>query len=159
VSDPKFLVKLINGESGDPPSVFVKATLVGSVELGWTPAHMPLRKPQFLTLGGPGRAARLYLREDGLNGFIKLEARIEGAWGNEIAVSARPAGPAIYDVSVYYRGGCFEQARSIVLGTAKERFSDFLQPGPTGVLQAKAAGVRADVTRDRADNNQLTVST
>ncbi len=159
VSDPKFLVKLINGESGAPSSVFVKATLVGSVELGWTPAHMPFRKPQFLTLGEPGRAARLYLSEDGLTGFIKLEAKVEGAWGNEIAVSARSAGPAIYDVTVFYRGGRFEQARSIVLGATKETISEILQPGPTGVLQAKAAGVRADVTRERAGDDQLTVST
>lgn len=159
VSDPKFLVKLINGESGDPPSVFVKATLVGSVELGWTPADMPFRKPQFLTLGEPGRAARLYLSEDGLTGFIKLEAKMDGTWGNEIAISARRAGPAIYDVTVFYRGACFEQARSIVLGATKETISEFLRPGPTGVLQAKAAGVRADVTRERADNSQLIVST
>jgi hypothetical protein len=148
-SDPKFLVKMINGESGEK-SKFVKATPVGSVELGWAAVRMPFRKPQFLTHGGPGRAARIYLREDGLTGFIRLDATSEGAWGNEISISARQVSPAIYDVSVIYQGGRFEQARSIVLGSVKETIQDFMKPGPTGVLQAKAAGVLADVTRERA---------
>jgi hypothetical protein len=158
VADKQFLVKLINGESGAPASIFVTATPVGSVELGWTPAHMPFRTPQFLTLGGPGRAARLYLSEDGLNGFIKLEAKEAGTWGNEISVAARPAGPAIYDVSIFYRGSCFEQACSIVMGAAKQTIAELLQPGPIGVLQAKAGGVRADVIRERADHDQLTIT-
>jgi hypothetical protein len=152
VTDDSFLVKLImNPKTPGHASTFVMATRVGSVELGWTPARMPFRKPQFLTLGGPGRAARLYLSEEGLDGFIKLEAKEKGAWANEISVSAREVGPAIYDVSIFYRGGRFEQARSIVLGAARETIQEFLRPGPTGVLQAKAAGVRADVTRERAD--------
>jgi hypothetical protein len=154
--DPKFLVKLMDPQSGHE-SDFVKATLAGNVELGWTAARIPFRKPQFLTLGGPGRAARLYLSGEGLNGFIKLDAKQEGAWGNEIAVSAREVGPAIYDVSVFYRGACFEQARAIALGIVNQKVNNVEQPGPTGVLQAKAAGVRADATRDRADNGQLTI--
>jgi hypothetical protein len=149
VDDERFLVKLLE------KSNFVKATVVSSLELGWSPVHLPFRKPQFLTLGGPSRAARLYLTEDGLAGFIKLEAKEEGTWGNDIAVSARLVGPAIYDVSVIYRGARFEQARSIVFGAVKETINEFLQPGPIGVLQAKAAGVRANITRDRADYNQL----
>lgn len=157
VADDNFLVKLImNPKPPRKASDFVTATLVGTVELGWTAASMPFRKPQFLTLGGPGRAARLYLSEEGLAGFIKLEAKEKGAWGNEISVSARQGGPAIYDVSIFYRGGRFEQARSIVLGAARETIQEFLRPGPTGVLQAKAAGVRADVTRERADFDQIT---
>src|SRR6266498_782439 len=157
VGDPKFLVKLMSPESGNE-SNFVNATLVQTMELGWTPARMPFRKPQFLTLGGSDRAARLYLSEEGLTGFIRLEAKEVGAWGNEISVSARQVSPAIYDVSIIYRGGRFEQARSIVLGTPRETIHEFLQPGPTGVLQAKAAGVRADVTRERAEYDQLTIT-
>lgn len=149
VNDPKFLVDLINGKAG-AGSDFVTAIQVGSVELGWSAIRMPFRKPQFLTLGGPGRAARIYLREDGLTGFIRLDAKSEGAWGNEIAISARQVGPAIYDVSIIYQGGRFEHARAIVLGVVQETIQDFLTPGPTGVLQAKAAGVHADVTRERA---------
>jgi hypothetical protein len=112
---------------------------------------MPFRKPQFLTLGARDRAARLYLSEQGLNGFIRLDAKEVGTWGNEISVSARQSGPATYDVSIIYRGGRFEQARSIVQGKPRETIQEFLQPGPTGVLQAKAAGVRAEVTRERAN--------
>jgi hypothetical protein len=157
-NDPRFLIKLMSPESGNE-SNFVNATLVRTVELGWTPALMPFRKPQFLTLGGRDRAARLYLSEEGLAGFIRLEAKDVGAWGNEISVSARQAGPAIYDVSIIYRGGRFEQATSIVMGAARETIQEFLKPGPTGVLQAKAAGVRADVTRERAESDQLTTTT
>ena len=148
--DPRFLVKVMSPASGNE-SNFVTATLVRSVEIGWTPVSMPFRKPQFLTLGARDRAARLYLSEQGLNGFIRLDAKEVGTWGNEISVSARQSGPATYDVSIIYRGGRFEQARSIVQGKPRETIQEFLQPGPTGVLQAKAAGVRAEVTRERAN--------
>jgi hypothetical protein len=155
--DPKFLTNLIT----DHTSHFLKAAeVVGNVPLGWTAVKMPFRKPQFLSLGKPGQAARLYLSEEGLDGFIHLEAKEEGAWGNEIAVSARQVGPAIYDVSVIYRGGCFENARTIVLGQpVAELAQALILPGPIGVLQAKAAGVKAAVTRDRAEYEQLTTTT
>jgi len=149
VSDPNFLVTLINSPATG--SKFVKATLVQSVELGWTAFRMPFRKPQFLTLGTPNRPARLYLREDGLDGFIKLEAKEKGVWGNEIGVSVREVRPAIYDVSIIFRGARFEQARAIVQGVTTETIQEVMKPAPTGVLQAKAAGVRADITRDRAE--------
>lgn len=156
-TDPKFLMNLIT----DGSSHFLKAAeVVSTKDLGWSPVKMPFRKPQFLTLGRSGQAARLYLAEDGLAGFIKLEAKEEGAWGNEIAVAARQVGPAIYDVTVIYRGGRFENARSVVLGQpAAELTQALLRPGPIGVLQAKAAGVRAGVTRDRAEYEQLTTTT
>ena len=85
-----------------------------------------------------------------------LEAKTAGAWGNEIAVSARQVGPAIYDVSVIYHGGRFESGRSVVLGRPIADVTQaLLKPGPVGVLMAKAAGVRAAVTRDRAEYEQL----
>jgi len=154
--DPKFLTNLITDHSSN----FLKgAEVVGSVPLGWTAVKMPFRKPQFLSLGKPGQAARLYLSEQGVEDgpIIQLEAKEEGAWGNEIAVSARQVGPAIYDVSVIYRGGCFENARAIVLGQpVAELPQALITPGPIGVLQAKAAGVKAAVTRDRAVYEELT---
>ncbi|HWP52652.1 MAG TPA: hypothetical protein VN476_00890, partial [Pyrinomonadaceae bacterium] len=155
--DPKFLTKLIT----DHASNFLKAAeVVGTVPLGWTALKMPFRKPQFLSLGKPGQAARLYLSEEGLDGFIKLEAKEEGPFGNEIAVSARQVGPAIYDVSVIYRGGCFENARAIVLGQpVGELAQALITPGPIGILQAKAAGIKAAVTRDRAESDELTTIT
>src|SRR5262249_24005705 len=113
-TDDKFLVKLINekliNNRPNLPSNLVTAEVVGNVALGWTKVTMPFRKPQFLTLGRPDQAARLYLTEEGLDEFIKLEAKEEGAWGNEIAITARQVGPAIYDVSVIYHGSQFENA-------------------------------------------------
>jgi hypothetical protein len=111
-------------------------------------------------LGKSDQAARLYLSEKGLDGFIKLEAKTEGAWGNEIAVSVRPTKQtAIYDVSIIYRGGCFENARTIVMGQPLAELGQALiQPGPVGVLQAKAAGVKAAITRDRAEYEGLSNS-
>lgn len=148
-SDPNFLVKMINSPATG--SKFVKATKVDNIELGWTAFRMPFRKPQFLTLGTPNRAARLYLSEAGLTGFIKIEAKEKGVWGNEIGVSVREVKPAIYEVSIIFRGGRFEQARAIVQGVTTETIQEVMKPGPTGVLQAKAAGVRAGITRDRAE--------
>lgn len=151
VTDPNFLVTMINSLATG--SKFVKATKVDSIELGWTAFDMEktFRRPKFLTLGTPNRAARLYLRERGLNGFIKIEAKENGVWGNEIGVSVRELRPAIYEVSIIFRGGRFEQARAIVQGVTTETIQDVMKPGPTGVLQAKAAGVRAGITRDRAE--------
>ena len=92
-------------------------------------------------------------------GFIKLTAAREanpaaGAFGNEIVVTARKsdAGPARFDVTISYQGGRFENARLAARGGDRlpPRMEDFLRPGAVGVLQAKAAGVHAEVTRDLA---------
>src|SRR5215212_2172183 len=153
-TDPNFLVTLITANSR-----FLTAEVVPQPALGWEAFEMPFRKPQFLTLGNPNQAARLYLSEPGLSGVIKLEAKQKGVWGNAIAVAARRVGPAIYDVSVIYLGGRFESARAIVLGQpAADVATTSLKPGPVGVLMAKAAGVKAEVTRDRAEYEQLNTS-
>ncbi len=154
VSDPNFLVTLITTKSN-----FLTAEVAPNVDLGWTPFAMPFRKSQFLTLGNPNQAARLYLSEPGLSGFIKLEAKEKGAWGNAIGVAARQVGPAIYDVSVSFLGGRFESARAVVLGQpAADIATALLKPGPVGVLMAKAAGVKAEVTRDRAEYEESNTS-
>jgi hypothetical protein len=151
----KDLVKFISSQSN-----FVDASIVPGVDLGWTAVELPFRRPQSLTLGRPGQAARLYLKGDGLDGFIKLEAKKPGSWGNQIAVAVRRAGPAIYDISVIYRASRFESARAAVLGQpAAELTQGLLKPGPVGVLQAKAAGCKAKVTRDRAEYEELTTTT
>lgn len=154
ISDTRFVATLIKDNSN-----FVTAEKVNNVDLGWAPVEMPFRKPQFLTLGNPNQAARLYLSEPGLSGFIMLQAKQKGTWGNAIAVAARQAGPAIYDVSVIYLGGRFESARALVLGQPiADLASALLKPGPVGVLMAKAAGVKAGVTRDRAEYKQSITS-
>jgi len=75
-----------------------------------------------------------------------------GAWGNEILIVANKsaAGPARIDVKVSYQGARFENARLAAGGGAElpARIEELLRPGPAGVLQAKAAGIHAEVTRD-----------
>lgn len=171
--DPDYLVAGINGAS-----TLVGASVVPRVPLGWEAVTMPFRKPEFLTLGAEDAPARLYLTEEGIEGFIKVEANENGAWGNKIAVTGRQSGPAMYDVAIIYQGSLFENARQVALGKGpqpqaprcqKEKagsaaqqvapdrdlptlIQDLLQPGPIGVLQAKAAGVRNDVSRDRTES-------
>ena len=66
----------------------------------------------------------------------------------------------MYDVSIIYEGARFENARKVALGKdlgdpsldLPSQVQKLLQPGPIGVLQAKAAGVRAEVTRDRNES-------
>ncbi len=125
---------------------------VALVPLGWEPVAAPFRKPRFLTLGDATRSAALYLAAEGLDGFLEIRAREAGAWGNEIAVSVRPDGPGLYEVTIHYAGARFENARQAVRGPELAASAEkLIQPGPIGVLQAKAAGVVARVTRDRAE--------
>jgi hypothetical protein len=166
--DPACLVSRINKASS-----LVRSEVAARVPLGWEAETLPFRKPVFLTLGKKDQAARLYITEKGQKGFIAIIARREGFWGNEIAITAQPAGPAMYDLSIIYRGDRFECAREIVLGRdlrakhscrkgtkdgSKEDASqegipalirEVLRPGTIGILQAKAAGIEAVVSRDR----------
>lgn len=132
------------------PSKFVTAQKVDRVPLGWSPVAMPFRKPQPLTRNSADDLARIYLTEEELDGAIELTAMNPGAWGDHIAVSARKSGPATYDVAIFFKGALFESARQVVRGPFPELASGLIKPGPIGVLQAKAAGVLADVTRNRA---------
>ncbi|HEY9603473.1 MAG TPA: hypothetical protein V6C85_17790 [Allocoleopsis sp.] len=141
-----YLVTLINEKSN-----LVKAESVSTVPLGGKIVEIPFRKPQRLTLGKKDKFAQIYLSEKGVSGYIKLQARTAGAWGNDITVSARPSGsgPAMYDIAIAYTASRFENARQVALGSPQPALmQDILKPTPIGVLQAKAAGVRVDVTRD-----------
>jgi hypothetical protein len=174
------LIKLGSKDSVPPlsPSALVKAEIAGFVPLGWKAVKMPFREPHYLTLGREDRPAEIYLSENGTEGFIKLSARENGAWGNEIAVSARATGPAMYDLSIIYKGARFENARQVVLGmgppsrvssckkgssSSKPQESasnnslpalirEILKPRSIGVLQAKAAGLKAEVLRERTES-------
>jgi hypothetical protein len=151
--DKRDLVRLVNGE---PPefrtSSLVRAGRVPRVPIGFEAVKMPFRKPRFLRLGDDHQAASLYLTEEGMEGFLWIRAREAGAWGNEISIVARPAGPGRWDVTIHFAGARFENARKTVLGAPlPDLAQDLLQPGPIGILQAKAAGVEARVTRDRAE--------
>ncbi len=64
----------------------------------------------------------------------------------------RPDGPGRYEVTVNYAGARFENARQAVRGAPlPAAAAELLEPSPVGILQAKAAGVSAGVTRDRAE--------
>jgi hypothetical protein len=142
--DDRYLLSLIAANERS----LVKASIVDRVELGWSAVPMPLRKARFLTLGNETQAARLYLSEAGVEGFILLEAREAGAWSNTIAVSTRHAGPGAYDVCILFQGDRFEGARQIAMGDPLPALTqDLVQPNAAGILQAKAAGVRAEVSR------------
>ena len=154
--DGQFLVTRLNDDS-----TLVEASVVGFVPQGWRAVTMPFRKPAALTLGNTSASARLYLDEEGLDGFIEIRARSAGAWGNAITVSARESGPAMFDVEVVMGGARFENARKAVLGKdladqdlyLPSQIQTLLQAGPIGVLQAKAAGIRVRVTRDRTETD------
>ncbi|GAB4525767.1 MAG: hypothetical protein OHK0046_41940 [Anaerolineae bacterium] len=138
--DEAYLVTHINDRSH-----LVIAAYVEHVPPGWTPSILPFRAGHWLRGGRENRAARLYLGEPGFEGFIELQARSAGGWGNAIKVSARAAGPAMFDLMIHFAGDHFENAREIVLGEDQP-----ILPARIGVLQAKAAGIRAQVTRDRS---------
>lgn len=152
--DERDLVLLLNmGEPpGFDPSPLVRSRRVPRVPLGFEAVRVPFRKPRKLRLGTEQNPAAIYLAEDGVDGFIEIRAREAGTWGNDILVSTRPAGPGRWDVNVEFPGVPFESGRQTALGTPLPSLAqDLLKPGPIGILQAKAAGVEARVTRDRAD--------
>ncbi|MEZ4706882.1 MAG: hypothetical protein R3A44_06740 [Caldilineaceae bacterium] len=149
-SDDNYIEDLVNENSP-----LLEADVVTRVPLGWTPVQMPFRQPQLLTLGSRTAEARIYLAEPGLRtkdgdaGFLELKARQPGQWGNGIAVAARQTGPAMYDFTIAYPGARFENARAIALGKPlSDLVEETLEPGPVGVLQAKAAGVFVEVSRE-----------
>jgi hypothetical protein len=131
------------------------------VPLGWEAVTIPFSHPRTHNLTGgtgseigatDGQAAALSLREQG-GPLIALSATQNGVWGNNITVSVSKGdkGPAYFDVTISYQGARFECARQTVLG-GKElpaQSADLLKPGAVGILQSKAAGIKADVTRDR----------
>jgi len=142
-------------------SRLVTAQIVPRVELGFTAVPLPIAQPRWRKLGGDD-PARIYLVEkDVPDSFIKLSAArdgelAEGPWGKQIVITARKssAGPARFDLTISYQGGRFENACQVVRGgeTLPARIEDFLRPGAIGILQAKAAGIHAEVTREGADD-------
>lgn len=144
-TDELYIIRLLNGRSA-----LVEAQIVPRVPLGWQPVPMPFREPHYLSLGDANTPAQIYLTDVGIAGFLRIQAREPGAWGNQIAIAARSSGPAMFDFSVIYVGASFENARETVLGKPLPALTaDALAPGPVGVLQAKAAGVSVRVVREQ----------
>ena len=160
--DPDYLVNRINEKDKGSKLVSAKFLTQPNPPLGWEEMTAPFRHPRArtLTLGSVNAAAKMYLAEQGVTGLIELSARQPGVWGNSIEVTVRRAGPARYDVTIGYAAARFENARAIALaGRITTGGEDplpaltekVLRPQPVGVLHAKAAGVRAEVSRDRAE--------
>ncbi|MEO8956356.1 MAG: hypothetical protein ABI396_04190 [Ktedonobacteraceae bacterium] len=137
------------------PSKLVVADSVATVPPGWAAMTIPFYHPRIRTFtGGTDTGpAMLFLQEAGAQGFIRLQAKQAGVWGNAISVTVRKGtqGPAYFDVTITYAGARLENARQTVLGGKQLPTSGdaLLNPGPIGILQAKATGVQAGVTRQR----------
>jgi hypothetical protein len=148
-------------------SKLVDVNTVSTVPLGWDPVPIPFHHPRSFNLSGgtDSTPAQLYLQEEGVPAFIELSAKESGVWGNDISVrvSRNNTSPAHYDVTISYQGVRLENARHTVSGgrytvMGGEQLSpsgdDLLKPGPVGILQSKAAGIKADVTRDRTYSSE-----
>lgn len=148
--DPDHIIKRINAKS---TLVKVAPAPVALPPAGFAPVTIPFRRPARLKGGSGDEAARIYLAEKDVPGYIEVLAATPGAWGNSITIAARKAGPARFDVTINFLGARFENARRTALGGDElpSLSEDVMRPGPVGILQAKAAGVRADVSRDRTD--------
>jgi hypothetical protein len=152
--DPHYIGTILN------ESKLVRATVVPRVPLGWEPQRVPFHVPRNRALSG-GRADRpaaLYLQDPDVPGAFAIRAVTNGSWGDEIAISVRYGGAAQFDVAITYAAARFENARAIayagrVLGPGEDPLpalvAKIIAPKPVGVVQAKAAGIRADVTRER----------
>ena len=162
-TDPDYIASVLRetpAAGAAAASSLVYAAKVDRVPLGWEAQDVPFRQPRtrYLSGGRLDRAAALYLQEPGVPGAIGIFARGHGPWGDQIGVTARYAGPAMFDLTVSYAGARFESARAIafagrVLAPGKDplatRTADVGKPEPVGVVQAKAAGIHAAVTRAR----------
>ncbi|MHC4399435.1 MAG: hypothetical protein ACYTG0_07135 [Planctomycetota bacterium] len=152
-SDPNwpFLQLIPSVGSGDIGPSLVTSQEVPIVPLGFEEVKLPFREPEFLTNGTERQPARIYLAEEGRPGFILLEAKEPGTWGNQVYMTAHRSGPAMFDIEISFDGARFESARSIVMGESTQSSTkSTVKPGNVGVMQAKAAGIHANVTRNRA---------
>ncbi|HEV2881007.1 MAG TPA: hypothetical protein VGX24_06990 [Pyrinomonadaceae bacterium] len=150
--DPDHIIKRVNAGS---TLVTVTSEPVARVPIGFAPVAIPFRRPVKLKGGSESETARIYLAEKDVPGFIEVLASKPGAWGNSITIAARKSGPARFDVTINFLGARFENARRVVLGgdVLPSLGEEVLRPSPVGILQAKAAGVRARVTRDRTETD------
>ena len=155
--DPDYIVTRITGHSH-----LVEASSVPLVPLGWEPQAMPFHHPrsQALSGGTDNDKAAIYLSEPGVPGFVEVTALVAGKWGNTIQLTARKASPGRFDITIGYQGARFENARQTVfagkiLAPGEDPMpaltNEILKPRPVGVLQGKAAGVLAWVTREQTE--------
>jgi hypothetical protein len=152
---------IVNALSNTPAgrSALIYAQAVAAVPIGFEGQSVPFGSPRRRSLSGgkSGRPAAIYLQEHGVPGVIAIFARQEGPQGNNISISMRYAGPGAFDLTVSFAPASFESARAIAFaGRVLQAGEDPLStagatgaPVPIGVVQAKAAGIQAAVTRER----------
>jgi hypothetical protein len=157
-TDPGYIGTVLANTNGKS---LVRAQWVSSVPLGWEPQVVPFAQPRrrYLTGGRADRPSALYLQQRGVAGAFGVFARDPGAWGNQISITVRFAAPAIFDLTVSHAAARFECARVIALAGRVLKpgevplpalTAEVIKPGPVGAVQAKAAGIHATVTRERA---------
>jgi hypothetical protein len=155
-TDTDYLETRITGHSS-----LVIASTVNRVPIGWDPSIIPFHHPRAhnLTGGTDTSPASIFLSEPGVPTFVELTAVLPGTWGNAIEVTAAKISPGRFEVTIGYQAASFESARETVFaGKVLSAGEDplppltglLLKPRPVGVLQGKAAGVLAKVTRERA---------
>jgi len=133
-----------------------------SVPLGWEPrrsCRLPSRAGVILTGGRADRPSALYLQQHGVAGAFGIFARDPGAWGNQISITVRfrrsrdlrpdgfPCGRALRMRPGDRTHRPRAQARRV---SVTRLTAEVIKPGPVGAVQAKAAGIHATVTRERA---------
>jgi hypothetical protein len=147
-------------------SKLVTVKIVPRAPIGWTALPVPFRRPrqQRLSGGRDDRPARLYLTDADVPVVFEVLANAPGAWGNAVEVGFGPWAPRAadgtlgapvpgrFEVTVGFAGARMESARHAVSGGAHvpSAAAETVAPGPVGVLHAKAAGVAARITRERA---------
>jgi hypothetical protein len=148
-ADPEHLVQTINDHS-----LLVAARVVDRVPIGWTAVPIPTRRPRVhrLRRGKEGEAARIYLRDPDVPLLVELRAKEPGEWGNGVEVSVRFHAPGRFEVSMGFGGGRFECARAVVRGGEHlpPLGASLTEPGPLGLLHARAAGIAFRVARQGA---------
>lgn len=144
--DDLFTVRL---KPGDTDSYLIDARAAAVIPIGFDPVTIPFARAVPLTGGTASQAARLFLSDPGLPGFIEIAARAPGTHGNHIAVTVCDSAPGIFDLVVAFDGARFENARARVNGPPLTGdVSDLNDPGPRGVQHLKAGGIDLVVTRD-----------
>jgi hypothetical protein len=139
-SDPNHVARRMDP---DHPLLEV-ASVRTNVPLGFVAQQAPFRQPRFLALGELDGRARLFLTEADSDELIELIAPEPGESGTRLFVAARPDGPGRYLLEVGFTGDRFECGRLLVLGPSEGAVTS----AAPGILQAKAAGVHARVTRE-----------
>ncbi|MGD2076747.1 MAG: hypothetical protein PVH18_00040 [Chloroflexota bacterium] len=127
--DPQALDELVNSR---PSMVSAAVALIADEEVPIYDVPFNTEKP--LVGGDAENAARAYLRQPGVPGFVELQAKEAGEWGNLILLTAPESEtPGGFDVSVTYTG--------------HDVFENAIPKVSEQLALARAAGVRFTVTR------------